>query len=72
MMINIGSTRGGGGVLALILIIKNFLDSHGIATKSGECLFLNLLENDILEKNVSRVLLVAMATPFSMPCFMTF
>ena len=59
-------------MLALVLIIENFLDSHGIATKSGECLFLNLLENDILEKNVSGVLLVAMATQFSMPCFVKF
>ena len=42
---------------ALISTIMNFLDIHGIDNKSGD-FSLNVLENKILEKNVSSYYLL--------------
>ena len=51
---------------ALISTIESFPDIHGKATKSGD-FSSNLLENTVMEKMLSMVSLVAMATKFSMP-----
>ena len=63
-----GEGEGGIGdkVPVLISIIENFLDIHGIATRSRN-VSPNFFENMILEKFASRVSLVSLT-----PCLVIF
>ena len=63
----------GGGIPALISIIENFLDIDGIATRSGDLLFLKVIgEHDSEKKIASRISVVAMVTKFSSPCLVKY
>ena len=63
--------EGGGGGSALISFFENFLAIQVIPTKCSDFL-LKFIGSEILEKNASRVSLVALATPFSTPCLAKF
>ena len=55
----------------LISTIENFLGIRGKATKSGD-FAQDILGNKVMEKELSMLSLVTMASQFSTPCFVKF